>query len=152
MIPTFHDYSLEPKITKCGDLLYFEINWPLKEKVSHLYLKNWGEMWMFKKHNPTLLNNLKKYFHVICLKVIPKLFKMKCLILCDELLYSFMTITIEYICKPQDFYLVDNNNSIILHCVGHNIPPIEIRISENLGETRVSLVSSDEPEPSWLEP
>ena len=94
MIPTFHDYSLEPTITKCGDLLYFEINWPLKEKVSHLYLKNWGEMWMFKKHNPTLLNNLKKYFHVICLKVIPKLFKMKCLILCDELLYSFMTITI----------------------------------------------------------
>ena len=85
MIPTFHDYSLEPKITKCGDLLYFEINWPLKEKVSHLYLKNWGEMWMFKKHNPTLLNNLKKYFHVICLKVIPKLFKMKCLILCDEI-------------------------------------------------------------------
>ena len=22
MIPSFHDYSLEPKITKCGDLLY----------------------------------------------------------------------------------------------------------------------------------
>ena len=22
MIPAFHDYSLEPKITKCGDLLY----------------------------------------------------------------------------------------------------------------------------------
>ena len=22
MIPGFHDYSLEPKITKCGDLLY----------------------------------------------------------------------------------------------------------------------------------
>ena len=112
---------------------------------------------MFKKHNPTLLNNLKKYFLVICLKVIPKLFKMKCLILCDELLYSFMTITIEYICKPQDFYLVDNNNSIILHCetayaLGITSPPIEIRISENLGETRVSLVSSDEPEPSWLEP
>ena len=23
MIPAFHDYSLEPKITKCGDLLYW---------------------------------------------------------------------------------------------------------------------------------
>ena len=25
MIPAFHDYSLEPKMTKCGDLLYFKI-------------------------------------------------------------------------------------------------------------------------------
>ena len=24
MIPAFHDYPLEPKITKCGDLLYYE--------------------------------------------------------------------------------------------------------------------------------
>ena len=23
MIPAFHDYSLEPKIMKCGDLLYY---------------------------------------------------------------------------------------------------------------------------------
>ena len=25
MIPTFHDCPLEPKIMKCGELLYFEI-------------------------------------------------------------------------------------------------------------------------------
>ena len=36
MIPAFHDYSLEPKITKCGDLLYIYILLRHFEKIQNL--------------------------------------------------------------------------------------------------------------------
>ena len=43
MIPEFHNYSLEPKITKCGDLLYS--NWEVLQCIwSNLWYSYDGEM------------------------------------------------------------------------------------------------------------
>ena len=38
MIPAFHDYSLEPKITKWGDLLYYVVSVKLMVKISSIFV------------------------------------------------------------------------------------------------------------------
>ena len=49
MIPIFHDYSLEPKITKCGDLLYL---------VSNFYALNYR----FQNWKKSIVNLKKAIF------------------------------------------------------------------------------------------
>ena len=46
MIPAFHDYHLEPKITKCGDLLYTKKEHYLLNFVGYCHLAS------FKKVHP----------------------------------------------------------------------------------------------------
>ena len=64
MIPAFHDYSLEPKITKCGDLLYYITYFGWDNKILSQHIRNkqcWHNRWFcMVLHNPYYIGVLWK--------------------------------------------------------------------------------------------